>query len=227
MRGALSIEALKSIYTRLAKRYDIQHALLTARSDQRGRRLLVEHAVQEGDEILDCGAGTGTTGILAAKRAGASGRVTMFDLSDAMLAVARGKVIQEGLQDRVMFQTGDMVHLPFDDNMFDVVLSTYSLCPLYDPQQGALELYRVTKPGGKIAVAHSTEPRNSIVKRLAERVEDWAWRLPWLSMGCRSVDVLSALESTGGQVVYSRRIGVPLWPFLVFIVKKPVYLQPH
>jgi len=227
MRGALSIDSLKIIYSRLAKRYDLQHALLTAWSDQRGRRLLVDHAVRQGNKILDCGSGTGTTGILAAKKTGARGRVTMFDLSDAMLSVARGKVFQEGLQGRVTFQTGDMVHLPFDDNMFDVVLSTYSLCPLYDPQQGALEIYRVTKPGGKIAVAHSTEPRNPIVKWLAERVENWAWRLPWLSMGCRSVDVLPALESAGGQVIYSRRIGVPLWPFLVFIVEKPAYLQPH
>ena len=134
MRGALSIDALKIIYSRLAKRYDLQHALLTAWSDQRGRRLLVDHAVRQGNEILDCGSGTGTTGILAAKKTGARGRVTMFDLSDAMLSVARGKVFQEGLQGRVTFQTGDMVHLPFDDNMFDVVLSTYSFCPLYDPQ---------------------------------------------------------------------------------------------
>lgn len=227
MRGALSVDQLKSIYAHLAKRYDLQHTLLTARSDQRGRRLLVDHAIQEGDEILDCGAGTGTTGILAAKETGLRGRVTIFDLSDAMLAVAREKVIQEGLQDRVIFQTGDMVHLPFDDNTFDVVLSTYSLCPLYDPQQGALELYRVTKPGGKIAVAHSTEPRNPIVKWLAERVENWAWHFPWLSMGCRAVDVLPALEGTGGRLVFSRTIGVPLWPFLVFIVEKPLRPQPH
>jgi demethylmenaquinone methyltransferase / 2-methoxy-6-polyprenyl-1,4-benzoquinol methylase len=227
MRGSLTIEQLKGIYARLAKRYDWQHALLTARSDQRGRQLLVNHAVREGDAILDCGAGTGTTGILAAKKAGPRGKVTMFDLSDAMLAVAREKVAHEGLQDRVMFQTGDIVHLPFDDNMFDIALSTYSLCPLYDPKQGALELYRVTKPGGKIAIAHSTEPRNPIVKWLAERVENWTWHFPWLSMGCRAVEVLPALESAGGRVVFLSNIGVPLWPFLVFIVEKPARSQLH
>lgn len=221
MRSALSAEELKSIYGHIAKRYDFQHALVTAKADQRGRRLLVKHAVREGDEVLDCGSGTGTTGILAAKKVGANGKVTLFDLSDAMLAVAREKVAHAGLQDRVSFQTGDMVYLPFDDDKFDVVLSTYSLCPLYDPEKGALELYRVTKPGGRIAVAHSTEPRNPIVKWLADRVEDWAWHFPWLSMGCRSVSVLPALQRAGGRVVFSRNVGVPLWPFLVFIVEKP------
>lgn len=221
MREALSVEELKRVYRHIAPRYDLQHAIITARADQRGRRLLVENAVGEGDEALDCGAGTGTTGIMAARRVGTSGRVTMFDLSDAMLAVARRKVEQAGLQNRVTFRTGDMVHLPFNDNAFDVVLSTYSMCPLYDPEKGALELYRVAKPGGRIAVAHSTEPRYPLVRWLADRVEDWAWHFHWLSMGCRAVRVLPVLQRAGGRVVFTRHIGFPLWPFLVFVVEKP------
>ena len=221
MRKALSIEKLKSIYGHIAKRYDFQHALITARADQRGRKILVEDFVKEGDNVLDCGSGTGTTGIMAARKVGRSGKVTLFDLSEEMLSVARKKVVRENLQERVAFRTGDMVHLPFDDNSFDVVLSTYSLCPLYDPIKGALELYRVTKPGGKLGVAHSTEAKNRIVKYLADRVEDIAWRFPWLSMGCRSVSVLPALKNAGGKVLLSKYIGVPLWPFLVVVIEKP------
>ena len=221
MREGLSQETLKSIYGQIAQRYDFQHAFFSARSDQKGRKILVETSIHEGDEVLDCGSGTGTSGIMAARKVGPNGKVTLFDLSDAMLAIARGKVLREGLQDRVTFQSGDMTHLPFEDDSFDVVLSTYSLCPLYDPEKGALELYRVTKPGGKIAVAHSTEPRNSAVKWLADRVEGIAWRFPRLSIGCRSVSVLPALERAGGRVVFSKHIGVPLWPFFVFVVEKP------
>lgn len=221
MRKALNTDELKRIYGKIAKRYDFQHGLITAKADQRGRKLLVEKSVSEGDEVLDCGSGTGATGIMAAKKVGPNGKVTLFDLSDAMLAVAKEKVIQEGFQDRVTFQTGDMVHLPFDDDRFDVVLSTYSLCPLYDPERGALELYRVTKPGGKIAAAHSAEPQNPIIKWFADRVEDAAWHFSWLSMGCRSVDVLPTLVSAGGKIIFSKNIGVPLWPFFVFIVEKP------
>jgi ubiquinone/menaquinone biosynthesis C-methylase UbiE len=220
MREGLSLEQLKGVYGHLAQRYDLQHSLITARTDQRGRELVVKYAVKEGNEVLDCGSGTGTTGILAAKKVGPNGSVTLFDLSDAMLAVARRKASQDSLQGRVRFQTGDMVHLPFDSNKFDVVLSTYSLCPLYDPSKGALELYRVAKPGGMIAVAHSAEPRNRGVRWIADRVEGIAWRFPWLSMGCRSVDVLPALVGAGGRVVFSRMIGVPLWPFFVFVVEK-------
>jgi len=136
VRKALSTEQLKTIYGQIAKRYDFQHALITAGTDQRGRTILVENTVNEGNNVLDCGSGTGTTGIMAAKKAGQLGKVAFFDLSEDMLSLAREKVVRENLQERVTFQTGDMVHLPFDDNSFDVVLSTYSLCPVYDPVKG-------------------------------------------------------------------------------------------
>ncbi len=220
MRQALEKETLKTVYQRLARRYDRQHAWLTARSDQRGRRMLVEYAVKAGDQVLDCGAGTGSTALLAAERAGEHGHVTLFDLSDEMLDVARSKMQRAGLQERVSFQCGDMEHLPFDDNQFDVVLSTYSLCPLGDPQRGALEMLRVVRPGGYIGVAHSTEPRNRIVRWLADCVENAAWHFPGLSMGCRSVKVLPTLEQAGARLLMQRYIGVPLWPFLVFVVEK-------
>lgn len=222
MRQALSTDKLKNIYRQIAGYYDVQHGLITFKSDQRGRKMLVDNAVKPGDNVLDCGSGTGSTGILAAEKTGPQGRVTFFDLSESMLAIARKKVKQQQLEDRADFKVGDLVHLPFENNNFDVVLSTYSLCPVYDPVKGALEMYRVTKPGGRLAIGHSTEPRNHLVKYLADVVENMAWRLPWLSMGCRAVDVLPALEKAGAKVIMCKHIGVPLWPFLVFIIEKPV-----
>lgn len=221
MRSAVASEKLQNVYAALARRYDIQHRLLTFASDARGRRLVVAKTVQAGDTVLDAGAGTGATGIAAAREAGPPGHVTLFDFSDDMLDVARRKAQALKLEERFTFATGDMLALPFADAHFDVVLSTYSICPLFDPEKGAMELYRVLKPGGLLGVAHSVSPEGAIMHQLAERLEDVIWRFPGISMGCRAVSVLPALQRAGADLVFMRRLGVPLYPFLVFVVRKP------
>ena len=220
MREGLQNDKLKSIYKTVAKRYDFEHTILTVLSDQRGREMVVANTVKEGNTVLDCGSGTGSTSLLAARKIGAQGRITLFDLSTDMLEVAKTKLQSEVLSERATFQTGDMSQLPFESDSFDVVLSTYSLCPLYDPAKGALELLRVTKPGGKIGVAHSTEPINALTRTIGNWIEGVAWRIPSISMGCRSVNVLPALKQAGGKVLMKKMIGVPFWPFVVFIIEK-------
>lgn len=220
MRNALSKAKLRSVYDRVSRHYDFQHAFFTARSDHAGRRLLVERAVGAGDTVLDCGAGTGSTALLAAERTGPAGHVTLLDMSEGMLAVARHKAAAAGVLRRLTFDVGDIFELPFDEGSFDVVLSTYSMCPLHDPCLGALELYRVAKDRGRIGIAHSVEPEGRLTRWLADKAENVAWRFPSLSLGCRSVSVLPALQRAGGKVLFQKRIGIPLWPFLVFVVEK-------
>lgn len=221
MREALDRDRLKAVYDRVAGRYNFQHSFFTARSDQRGRELVVRHAVSAGCRVLDAGAGTGSTALLAAEKTGPSGAVVLYDMSDGMLAVARRRLDRAGFGDRVEIQTGDIGSLPFEDGSFDVALSTYSICPLYDPARGALELYRVVRPGGLVGIAHSVEPRLPWVRWLADKVENVVWHFPWISLGCRSVSVLPALRGAGARIVFQRRIGLPLWPFVVFVVEKP------
>lgn len=213
-------EKLKSVYNRVASWYDWQHAFFTANSDQTGRKLLLSKTVKEGDTVIDAGAGTGSTALMAAEVVGPDGLVTLYDLSKGMLEQARQKATRHDLADRLLFEQGDLLKLPHRDKKFDVALSTYSMCPVHEPSKAALELHRVVKPGGKIGIAHSTEPSNPIVKKLAKVAEKTVRKIPELSLGCRPVEVLPTLKNAGDEMIFAEKVGVPLWPFLVFVVEK-------
>lgn len=222
VRRALDPHALRRLYDRLAGRYDWQHAMITAGADGRGRRALVEATIRAGNFILDAGSGTGATGLLAIQRAGPQGRVVVLDQSPGMLEVADRRARTAGLRGQVSMVIGDIQAPPFRFAAFDVVLSTYSMCPLVAPTTGAEALYRLVRPGGRLGVAHSVEPRSRFSRWLGGRIEALAWRWPGLSMGCRAVEVLPHLQKLGAVVEVDRHIGVPLWPFHVFVVRKPI-----
>jgi ubiquinone/menaquinone biosynthesis C-methylase UbiE len=221
IREALTPERLRSVYSALARRYDAQHCVSTAGTDELGRRLVVENTVRSGDSVLDAGSGTGSSALLAAQKSGSSGHVTLLDFCGEMLDVARTRAQGCDAAARMTFVTGDLLKMPFADDSFDAVLSTYSVCPLYSPEKGALELFRVLKHGGRLGVAHSHMPQRPIARWLAQHLDDLIWRVPGISMGCRAVSVLPALEHAGARTVFEQVLGMPLHPFLVFVVEKP------
>ncbi len=219
MRSSLNIDKLLKVYAGVSSRYDLQHGLLTAFSDERGRKALVKNSVSPGKIILDCGAGTGSLSLYASELMKGKGKIFLFDLSKEMLLKAKEKFNSSAAKSIANFSVGDMLKLPYSDSSFDVVLSSYSLCPVYDPVRGVKEMLRVLKPGGLIAIAHSSEPDNKINKKIADAIENIVWRFPSLSLGCRAVNVLPALEEMGVTIIYKKKIGIPYWPFLIFVGK--------
>jgi arsenite methyltransferase len=107
-----------------------------------------------GDErVLDFGCGTGLMAIGAAKRL-KSGRATGLDLfgdSDA----ARENAKLEGVADKVRIEAGDSLKLVYPDGNFNVVFSALALSRLPSHEarlQAIREMWRVLKPGGRIAI---------------------------------------------------------------------------
>lgn len=103
-------------------------------------------AIRPNERVLDLATGTGITAI-AARKHGAN--VTGVDLTPELLAVARKKAKDDGLED-IDFREGDAEALPFADASFDVVLSTCGHMFAPDQPKVAAELARVTRPGGRV-----------------------------------------------------------------------------
>lgn len=107
--------------------------------------------IRPGTSVLDVAAGTGNFAVAAA-RMGAS--VIASDFSPQMIEWGKARTAEEGL--RIEWHEADAEELPFEDGRFDVVGSAFGAMFAPRPQVVAAELFRVTKPGGTVAMANWT-----------------------------------------------------------------------
>lgn len=111
------------------------------------------HCVQRlapsaGEMVLDVATGTGWTARLVAARGAV---VTGVDYSDELISAARGLAQRRGLN--ITFDVGDAHQLPYSDQCFDAVTSTFGVIFASQPEVVAQELARVCRPGGRLALA--------------------------------------------------------------------------
>ncbi len=114
--------------------------------------LLAEAAdIRAGERVLDVAAGNGNATLAAARR---FARVTATDYVDTLLAKAAARATADGLD--ATFKTADAEALPFEDQSFDVVLSTFGVMFTPDHRKAANEMLRVVRRGGRIGLANWT-----------------------------------------------------------------------
>jgi demethylmenaquinone methyltransferase/2-methoxy-6-polyprenyl-1,4-benzoquinol methylase len=152
-----SKEACRRSYNRLSRWYD----LLAGRTEKKYRDLGLEKLdAQPGERILEIGFGTGHCLAALAKAVGPDGQVIGVDLSDGMTAIARKRLLQYGLSDRVDLRRGDASNLDFleADSQDGVFMSfTLELFDLPDIACVLLECHRVLKSAGRLVVVCMTK----------------------------------------------------------------------
>lgn len=107
-------------------------------------------AVAAGHHVLDVGCGLGGDAVSLAERVGSGGRVVGVDNSEKLIVEARQRIADASLP--VEYRIGDIYALPFEDGSFDGCRADRVFQHLERPGDALLELIRVTKPGGRIAV---------------------------------------------------------------------------
>jgi arsenite methyltransferase len=110
--------------------------------------------IGDGAYVLDVGCGAGVTPVYLAKGHGC--RVVGVDISEGMIERSRERAAREGVVDRTEFRVADAQDLPFDDDVFDAVITESVTAFPKDKQKAVDEYARVTRPGGYIGLNEST-----------------------------------------------------------------------
>jgi ubiquinone/menaquinone biosynthesis C-methylase UbiE len=118
---------------------------------QRLKQAAIERCrLSPGMSVLDVGCGTGLETMRLAKLVAPSGTVIGVDASEKFLSEARRRAASRGLP--IDYRQGDAQQLPFSEKMFDVTRAERLFPYLADPERALIELVRVTKPGGAVAL---------------------------------------------------------------------------
>lgn len=146
-------QAVREMFDAIAPRYDLVNRIMTFRLDVRWRRRTIRDlALPKGSTVLDLAAGTGDL-CIDLRRAGLV--PVSMDLSFGMLAADRSGA------PRVQ---ADILRLPVPDAAVDGVTCGFALRNLVDLEQFFVELARVVRPGGRIALLDVGVPRNRLIR---------------------------------------------------------------
>ena len=146
------------MFDEIAGRYDLLNRVMSMGIDQSWRRKTVAAmALPEEARVLDLATGTADLAMMIA-RLHPDAKVIGSDPSERMLEVGVDKVERDGLSERVALEVGDAQALPYEDNTFDGCCIAFGIRNVPDRTAALVEMARVTKPTGRVAVLELGEP---------------------------------------------------------------------
>ena len=149
-------DRIASMFNAIAPRYDLLNHVLSAGIDGRWRDRALRSLGLTGEEILlDVCTGTADMALQAHKAA----RVVGVDFAAAMLSVGRRKVLASGEDRRITLVRGDATHLPVRDGTANVATVAFGIRNVERPDLACVELARVMRRGGRLAILEFGIPR--------------------------------------------------------------------
>ncbi|MGB3376546.1 MAG: class I SAM-dependent methyltransferase [Microbacterium sp.] len=152
---------VSGMFDQVAAGYDRTNTVMTFGNDALWRAATTRAvAPKRGERILDLAAGTASS---SASLAGSGAQVVAADFSPGMLAEGRRR---HGHLPNITFVEADATALPFGDDEFDAVTMSYGLRNVQQPKTALAELYRVTKPGGRLVINEFSTPPGRLFRGL-------------------------------------------------------------
>jgi len=141
--------------------------LMSGGQDKQWRKLLLQQIqLSPHARLLDVATGTGDVALASFSQYPHLKQVVGLDLTLPMLAIGRQRLINATFLDRFQWSGGDTAHLPFPDNSFEAVVSSFLMRNVADVSVALAEQMRVCKPGGQVGVLDIPRPSNNLFGRI-------------------------------------------------------------
>lgn len=151
--------SVNSMFSRIARRYDVVNRLLSGGVDVWWRHRLVKRVRRHSPaRVLDLATGSGDVAFALGKGLPATTAIIGMDFCQPMLDEAVIKQQSSGRFPNIAFQQGDGLALPLTDANFDAVTISFGLRNMADRHRALSEMRRVLRPGGHLFVLEFSQP---------------------------------------------------------------------
>lgn len=158
---------IAGMFDAIAGRYDLLNGVLSGGLDRYWRRRAIRSLALSGVErLLDVCTGTADVAIGAARQPRGARCVVGIDFSGAMLTHGLNKIRRVKLGSRITLVRGDATALPIDDGAVDAVTIAFGIRNVEQPDRACAELFRVLRPGGRLAILEFGVPAIPAVRPL-------------------------------------------------------------
>lgn len=149
---------VEQMFDAISGNYDGLNRLISLGSDVKWRKKVIKLVAEKNpNSILDIATGTGDLAIQFALATPAE-KIVGLDLSEGMLSVARKKVADKTISNKIDFVQGDSEALPFEDEFFDAITVSFGIRNFENLEKGLSEIYRVLKKDGIFVILETSVP---------------------------------------------------------------------
>lgn len=160
-----SPEKIAGMFDAIAGNYDLLNHLLSAGIDKRWRRKAIASLRLTGPErVLDLCTGTADLALAAVDASPGASRVLGVDFAGEMLKIGLDKLRQRQLGPRVSLVRGDAARIPAASGWADAVTIAFGIRNVQNTQAACDEIFRVLRPGGRLAVLEFAIPTTPVVR---------------------------------------------------------------
>ena len=158
---------IKAMFNAVAPKYDFLNRLLSVGFDRHWRKAAVSEFQSFGNKaFLDVATGTADIALEFGKRCPKPSQIVGMDFSLSMLKLGNKKISTNKLCKAITLIPGSAENIPFKDQSFDGVITSFGVRNFTDAKQGLREMHRILKPNGKIVVLEFSFPKNTILQSL-------------------------------------------------------------